>query len=164
MFQLNDITPVCKKKKRVGRGGSRGGTSAKGHKGQKARSGPKISAAFEGGQMPLVRRLPKRGFNNTKFATEVKIVSLQCLHDTFNDGDTVNKQVLLDRGIIKGKGKFALKVLGTGELAKKLDIEADAFSKSAKAAIENAGGTATVETGATKTGKTKSETSEIKEM
>ena len=142
MFQLNDITPVCKKKKRVGRGGSRGGTSAKGHKGQKARSGPKISAAFEGGQMPLVRRLPKRGFNNTRFQTEVKIISLQRLNDVFNEGDTVDKNVLIEKGILKGRGKFALKVLGNGELSKKLTVVADCFSKSAQKAIEDLGGQA----------------------
>ena len=150
MFQLNKLTPLCKKKKRVGRGGSRGGTSLKGHKGQKARSGPKISVAFEGGQMPLVRRLPKRGFNNTRFATEVKIVSLEKLNSLFNEGDKVDKQALMEKGVFKGKGKFYLKVLGSGELKKKLEVVADAFSKSAKEAITNLGGQAIVQAIVTK--------------
>jgi len=142
MLQLNKLTPLCKKRKRVGRGGSRGGTSGKGHKGQKARSGCKISPTFEGGQMPLVRRLPKRGFNNTRFQTEVKIISLQRLNDVFNEGDTVDKNVLIEKGILKGRGKFALKVLGNGELSKKLTVVADCFSKSAQKAIEDLGGQA----------------------
>jgi len=142
MLQLNKLTPLCKKKKRVGRGGCRGGTSGKGHKGQKARSGPHISATFEGGQMPLVRRLPKRGFKNVRFATEVKIVSLQRLNDLFNDGEKVDKQALIEKGVLKGKGKFHIKILGTGKLEKKLEIVADAFSKSAKDAIVGLGGQA----------------------
>jgi len=142
MLQLNNLAPLCKKKKRVGRGGSRGGTSGKGHKGQKARSGPKISATFEGGQMPLVRRLPKRGFKNVRFATEVKVISLQRLNDLFNDGEKVDKQALIDKGALKGKGKFHVKILGTGTLEKKLEVVADAFSKSAKDAIVNLGGQA----------------------
>ncbi|MFC1842774.1 50S ribosomal protein L15 [Candidatus Dependentiae bacterium] len=144
MLKLNELTPLCKKKKRIGRGGSRGGTSTKGHKGQRARSGHKISVAFEGGQMPLVRRLPKRGFNNTRFATEVKIISLQKLDSLFNDGDKVDKQVLIEKGVFKGKSKFYLKILGNGELKKKLEVVADAFSKSAKETITNLGGQAIV--------------------
>lgn len=142
MLQLNKLTPLCKKRKRVGRGGSRGGTSGKGHKGQKARSGCSISPTFEGGQMPLIRRLPKRGFNNKRFQTEIKIISLQRLNDAFKEGDTVDKQVLLEKGIIKGKGKFALKVLGTGKLSKKLTVIADLFSQSAEKAITDLGGKA----------------------
>lgn len=142
MLQLNKLTPLCKKRKRVGRGGSRGGTSCKGHKGQKARSGPHISVAFEGGQMPLVRRLPKRGFNNKRFATEVKIVSLQQLDNLFVAGDTVNKQVLIEKGVLKGKGKFYLKILANGDLTKKLEVVADSFSKSAMDKIKSLGGQA----------------------
>ena len=140
MLQLNKLTSLCKKKKRVGRGGKRGGTSGKGHKGQKARSGASISATFEGGQMPLVRRLPKRGFNNKRFQTEVKIINLQQLNDSFTEGETVDKQVLFERGMLRGKGKFALKVLGTGTLTKKLTVVADFFSKSAEKAIIDLGG------------------------
>jgi len=141
MLQLNKLTPTCKKKKRRGRGGSRGGTSGKGHKGQKARSGPKISAGFEGGQMPLIRRLPKRGFNNKRFATDVKIISLNRLNELFNDGDKVDKQILIEKGIFRGVKKFDLKVLD-GELSKKLTIVADAFSKSASKKITDLGGQA----------------------
>jgi len=141
MLQLNNLTPTCKKKKRRGRGGSRGGTSGKGHKGQKARSGPKISVAFEGGQMPLIRRLPKRGFNNKRFAKEVKIISLQRLNELFNVGDKVDKQILVEKGIFKGARNFDLKVLD-GELSKKLTIVADAFSKSASKKIIDLGGQA----------------------
>jgi len=144
MLKLDKLTPLCKKRKRVGRGGSRGGTSCKGHKGQRARSGPKISVTFEGGQMPLVRRLPKRGFNNTRFATEVKIISLQRLDELFNDGDKVDKKVLIEKGALKGKGKFALKVLGSGEITKKLEVVADSFSKSAEDKIKGLGGQAIV--------------------
>ncbi|MFC1841700.1 50S ribosomal protein L15 [Candidatus Dependentiae bacterium] len=144
MLQLNKLSPLCKKKKRVGRGGSRGGTSTRGHKGQKARSGAHIKVTFEGGQMPLVRRLPKRGFKNVRFATEVKIINLQSLNDLFNDGDKVDKQILVEKGFLKGKSKFELKVLGMGKLEKKLEIVADAFSKSAKDAILGLGGQATL--------------------
>lgn len=140
MFQLHNLKPLVKKKKRVGRGGSRGGTSGKGHKGQKARSGKTIRVGFEGGQMPLFRRLPKRGFNNTRFQVEVKIVSLDRLNTVFEDGATVNKQTLIERGVFKGKSLFTVKVLGTGTLEKKLTVHADAFSKKAAAAIEQAGG------------------------
>jgi len=142
MPQLDKLTPLCKKRKRVGRGGSRGGTSGKGHKGQKARSGGSIKATFEGGQMPLVRRLPKRGFNNIRFQTEVKTVNLQRLSDLFNDGDTVDKKVLIEKGVLKGKGKFILKILGNGTLEKKLTVVADAFSRSAAQKIKDLDGKA----------------------
>jgi len=142
MLRLNKLTPLCKNKKRRGRGGSRGGTSGRGHKGQRARSGVSIGVAFEGGQMPLVRRLPKRGFNNARFKDNVKIVSLQRLNDLFNDGDTVDKKVLVEKGILKGAGKFSLKILSDGELSKKLTVVADAFSKSAAKKITDLGGQA----------------------
>jgi len=142
MLQLNKLTPLCKKKKRIGRGGSRGGTSGKGHKGQKARSGSSISANFEGGQMPLVRRLPKRGFNNTRFQKEVKVINLKRLSDLFNDGDKVDKKILIEKGVFKGKGKFSLKVLANGAIDKKLIVTADSFSKSAEKAIGEVGGQA----------------------
>lgn len=140
MLQLNNLVPLCKKRKRVGRGGSRGGSSAKGGKGQTQRAGKKIRASFEGGQMPLVRRLPKVGFNNERFATEVKIISLQRLSDVFKDGDRVDKLALIEKGLIKGTSKFFLKVLGNGEINKKLEVVADAFSKKAQEAIVNIGG------------------------
>ena len=89
MLNLHNLTPLVKKRKRIGRGGKRGGTSGKGHKGQSARSGGQQSAnGFEGGQMPLFRRLPKRGFNNSPFAQVTKIVNLQQLNEVFEDGAT----------------------------------------------------------------------------
>lgn len=145
MFQLNNLTPLVKKRKRVGRGGKLGGTSGKGHKGQKARSGPKIRIGFEGGQMPLFRRLPKRGFSNFDFGTDYTIVNLQQLEAAFQVGETVTKEALLEKGILKvqkGQKNFLLKVLGSGKLSKKLVVHADAFSESAIKAIENCGGEA----------------------
>ena len=144
MLKLNNLTPAGKEKKRVGRGGSRGGTSGRGHKGQKARSGGNVSARFEGGQMPLSRRLPKRGFTNARFKSEVKIINLDQLEAQFEEGAQVDKSVLLKKGVVKGRGRFILKVLGKGALSKKLVIVADAFSKSAVKAIEDLGGQAKV--------------------
>ena len=144
MFSLSNLVPTTKKRKRIGRGGSRGGTSGSGHKGQKARSGGSIHPRFEGGQMPLHRRLPKRGFTNARFKKDVVVVNLSTL-DTFDEGMEITKQVLIDRRIIKAhksKGDFVLKVLGDGDLNKKLVVRADAFSKSASAVITKAGGEA----------------------
>ncbi|KKP35749.1 MAG: 50S ribosomal protein L15 [candidate division TM6 bacterium GW2011_GWF2_32_72] len=140
MLTLNNLTPSGKNRKRVGRGGSRGGTSGKGNKGQKARSGAPIASYFEGGQMPLHRRLPKVGFNNTRFQKEIAIVNLQLLSDSFENGEQVNKEILREKGYLKGNRDILLKVLGGGELTKKLSIEADAFSKSAIDAIQKSGG------------------------
>lgn len=144
MFQLNTLSPIVKKRKRVGRGGKLGGTSGKGHKGQKARSGGFVRIGFEGGQMPLFRRLPKRGFNNFNFRDDVVIVNLEQLEKAFDSNSLVNKEALLEKGLIKSCQKALLKVLGTGKLSKKLMIEADAFSKSAIKAIEDCGGEARV--------------------
>ncbi len=141
MFRLNSLTTSSKKRKRVGRGGSRGGTSGRGHKGQKARSGhAKVPSRFEGGQMPLVRRLPKRGFNNTRFAINVKIINLDDLERSFESGDLVTKEVLQQRGMIRGKSKFMLKILGNGMLSKKLHVITDSASKTAIDAIKGVGG------------------------
>ena len=146
MFELHTLTGLLKKRKRVGRGGSRGGTSGKGHKGQKARSGGFVRIGYEGGQMPLYRRLPKRGFNNADFQREVQVVNLEDLERVFSDNEIVNKQVLVEKGLIKisnsAKGASAalIKILGTGTLTKKLEVHADAFSKSAQKAIEDRGG------------------------
>lgn len=145
MFELHNLTPAGKKKKRVGRGGSRGGTSGRGHKGQGSRSGGGPRVGFEGGQMPLYRRLPKRGFTNARFKTDCRIVSLQAINDAFADGDSVSRETLIEKGIIKrqkSKGTFLVKVLGNGELSKKVTVVADRFSKSALEAIKNAGGEA----------------------
>ncbi len=138
MFQLNNLTPLVKKRKRVGRGGSRGGTSGKGYKGQKQRSGGYVARGFEGGQMPLSRRLPKRGFNNTRFKTEYSIVSLETLEKFFNENDIVDKIQLIEKGVIKKN--HPLKILGGSKLNKKLNITADAFSASAIDAINSVGG------------------------
>lgn len=148
MFALDTLKPVSKKRKRVGRGGSRGGTSGKGHKGQKARSGGTVDPGFEGGQMPLYRRIPKRGFTNARFKAVIEIVNVSQLSDQFEDEAQVTRQELIEKKIIKPKkGKpFALKVLGDGKLTKKLTVIADAFSAGARKAIEAAGGSAQLTT------------------
>ena len=144
MLKLNNLTPAGKDRKRRGRGGSRGGTSGRGHKGQKARSGGKIPARFEGGQMPLSRRLPKRGFTNARFKTEVRVINLHQLDTLFENGAQVDRATLIDRGFLKGHARFFFKVLGKGALSKKLVVVADGFSKTAAKAIEDLGGQAKV--------------------
>src|SRR4030095_15652004 len=130
--------------KRLGCGESsgHGKTSGKGHKGQKARSGGSIRLGFEGGQMPLIRRLPKRGFNNAAFHKEFAIVNLSDLND-FKAGTVVNEQLLRESKLARGKF-FGIKMLGDGELKHALKIEADKISESAKAKIEKAGGSVTM--------------------
>ena|SRR3990170_5487823 len=153
MVGLNALTPLVKKRKRVGRGGNRGGTAGKGHKGQKARSGGYIRAGFEGGQMPLFRRLPKRGFTNSPFTKEFKILNLDQINEAFKSGEEVTKELLAKKGLVKfaeakkGKKQYFLKILGKGSLTKKLSIEADAFSQSALEAIKKAGGEALITKG-----------------
>ncbi len=142
-MKLHELSPVegsKKSSKRIGRGhGSGWGkTAGKGHKGQKARSGGSIRPGFEGGQMPLQRRVPKRGFNNI-FAKNVVAINLSTLNRKFNDGDTVDVQALVEAGVVKN-GFDAVKVLGNGKIEKKLTVKLSAFSESAKAAIEAAGG------------------------
>lgn len=126
--------------KRIGRGpgSGTGKTAGKGHKGQKARSGYKRRLGFEGGQMPLFRRLPRRGFNNKNFTTRYTIINVQDL-DVFDDGDEVTLQSVLDKGLTSMDTPL-LKVLGNGTLNKKLVVKADRFSASAKEKIEAAGG------------------------
>ena len=140
-MKLDELKPaqVNTKRTRVGRGvGSGiGKTSGRGHKGQKARSGGGVRRGFEGGQTPLARRLPKRGFTNFN-RKEYAIVNVETLN-RFEDGATVNAAALIEAGIIN-KELSGLKVLGNGELTKKLTVEAVKFSKSAKEAIEKAGG------------------------
>lgn len=133
-----------KKRKRVGRGpgSGLGKTSGKGHKGQKSRSGRMRIAGFEGGQMPLQRRLPKFGFKNP-FRVEYVPVNLDRLDALFDDGATVDLEAWAAKGILKKK-KHLVKVLGQGQLTKKLHVSAHAFSQKAKEAIENAGGSVTV--------------------
>lgn len=148
MLTLEKLNPVTKKRKRVGRGGSRGGTAGRGHKGQKARSGGEVNPRFEGGQMPLYRRIPKRGFTNAPFKDVVETVNISQLNAAFDDGALVTRQELMTKKIIKPKKRtpFTLKVLGSGLLKKKLTVTADAFSEGAIKAIQTAGGTAQLTT------------------
>lgn len=127
--------------KRLGSGESsgHGKTCGKGHKGQKARSGGSIRLGFEGGQMPLIRRVPKRGFNNAVFKTKWAIVNLESLNH-FENGATVDQKALLDAKVIRLPFE-GVKVLASGELTKKLSVVANHASAAAKAAIEKAGGT-----------------------
>lgn len=145
-MKLHELSPAegsVKSSFRKGRGPASGNgkTAGKGHKGQNARSGGGVRPGFEGGQIPLYRKLPKRGFNN-RFAKEYAIVNLSDLN-SFNDGDTVNLEALMNCGKIK-KALDGLKILGNGELSKKITVQAKVFSKSAKEKIEAAGGKAEV--------------------
>ena len=145
-MNLHELSPAAGstqvgKRKGRGAGTGNGKTAGRGHKGQKARSGGGVRVGFEGGQVPLARRVPKRGFNNI-FAKPLAIINLSDL-DQFDNGDTVTAQVLLDKGILS-KCPYGYKVLGNGKLTKKITVEASAFSKSAQAAIEAAGGKAEV--------------------
>lgn len=134
MSNLNKLTQLVKKRKRVGRGGDRGGTSGRGHKGQKARSGAHLGVSFEGGQMPLTRRLPKHGFTNV-FKNQFEVVNLAQLNTKFEAGAMVNRETLIELNIIKGHKNYLIKILGNGTLDKKLIVHADAFSKTAAQAI-----------------------------
>ena len=143
MHELSPAAGSTQVGKRKGRGAGTGNgkTAGRGHKGQKARSGGGVRVGFEGGQMPLARRVPKRGFRNI-FAKPLEIINLSDLN-AFNDGDTVTAQALLERGILS-KCPYGYKVLGNGKVTKKVTVEASAFSKSARSAIEAAGGKAEV--------------------
>ncbi len=131
--------------KRVGRGpgSGMGKTSTRGEKGQKARSGASIPAWFQGGQTPLYRRIPIRGFNNKQFEIKYATINLDDLDKFFNDGDTVTPEILKERKIIK-KQLNGVKVLGNGQLTKKLTVKANRFSSGAVTKIENSGGKAEV--------------------
>lgn len=130
--------------KRLGCGESsgHGKTSGKGHKGQKARSGGSIRLGFEGGQMPLIRRIPKRGFNNAAFKTQYAVVNLADLN-RFEDGQSIDENLLREAGLVRGHFD-GIKILGTGDLTKKLTISATKASVSAREKIEKAGGTLTL--------------------
>ena len=147
-MRLNDLYPFPeerKSRKRVGRGAGSGlgGTSGKGHKGQNARHGGGVRPGFEGGQMPLYRRLPKRGFNNYNFATNYAIVNLDDLCGRFEDGAVVDTEAMVNAGLVNNV-MDGVKVLGDGEMTKNLTVKAAAFSKSAIEKIEAAGGKAEV--------------------
>ncbi|MBT4595201.1 50S ribosomal protein L15 [bacterium] len=145
MLSLDTLVKTTDARKRVGRGGSRGGTSGRGHKGQRSRSGGKsgLRANFEGGQMPLTRRLPRRGFNNTRFADKISEVQLSDLELKFEIGETVNKESLISKRIVRRKNT-KVKILGGRELTKKLIVTVDAVSASAREAITKVGGEVTL--------------------
>ena len=140
-MEMHNLGPAVKgsKRNRVGRGigSGNGKTAGKGHKGQKARTGGKIRRGFEGGQTPLYRRIPKRGFNNI-FAVEYACVNVSDL-ERFENGTVVNMELLLAEGVVR-KELAGLKVLGNGNLTRKLTVEAKKFSNAAKEKIEAAGG------------------------
>lgn len=145
-MKLNELSPAAGSTHsgyRVGRGAGSGNgkTAGKGHKGQKARSGGGVRPGFEGGQMPLQRRIPKRGFKNI-FATKYASINVEVLN-RFEDGATVDTKALVDAGIVK-KTYDGVKILGRGELTKKLTVSVAAFSEGAKSKIEAAGGKAEV--------------------
>ncbi len=143
---MNELSPkagsthVAKRKGR-GIGSGNGKTGGRGHKGQNARSGGGVRIGFEGGQMPLARRIPRRGFNNifAKPLTAINVSRLEC----FEDGDVIDANVLLAKGVLS-KCEYGLKILGNGEITKKLTVKASAFSAAAKEKIEAAGGKAEV--------------------
>ena len=145
-MNLHELAPVAGsthvgKRKGRGTGTGNGKTAGRGHKGQKARSGGKVRVGFEGGQMPLVRRIPKRGFNNI-FAKPMTAINVGSLN-AFEDGAVVDAAALIEKGILH-ECKYGLKVLANGKLTKKVTVKAAAFSESAKAKIEEAGGKAEV--------------------
>lgn len=141
-MKLNELSPVpgsTHVAKRKGRGHATGNgkTAGRGHKGQKARSGGGVRVGFEGGQMPLARRIPKRGFNNI-FAKPLEAINVSAL-EKFENGAVVDAEALLSAGVLS-TCRYGFKVLGNGELTKKLTVKAAAFSESAKTKIEAAGG------------------------
>ena len=147
-MKLHELQPAAgsvKDVKRIGRGhgSGQGKTAGKGHKGQKARSGGSIRPGFEGGQMPLQRRIPKRGFNNKVFAKEYATVNVSELEKRFESGAVVDADALIESGAIK-KVLDGVKILGNGELSKKLTVKAVKFTEAAKEKIEKAGGSAEV--------------------
>ncbi|MDR3334402.1 MAG: 50S ribosomal protein L15 [Treponema sp.] len=143
-FDLHAPEGANKRKRIIGRGqgSGRGTTAGKGNKGQKARSGGKTYVGFEGGQMPLYRRLAQRGFSNYPFKKEFQVVNLGEIEKRYAAGETVDTISLLKKGLIKGA--LPVKILGNGELTKQLTVTIGALSASAKAKIEQAGGTSTL--------------------
>ena len=143
-MKLHELSPQegsVKSRFRKGRGAGSGNgkTAGKGHKGQNARSGGGVRPGFEGGQLPLYRKLPKRGFKNVLFGKQYTVVNVESLNK-FNNGDVVDSALLLAKGIISDLAKDGLKVLGEGELNKKLTVKAAVFSATAKEKIESIGG------------------------
>ncbi len=143
-MNIHELSPApnsAKKAKRVGRGigSGLGKTSGRGQKGQNSRSGGGVRLGFEGGQMPLIRRLPRRGFNNANFKKQYSIINVSDL-EKLDDGSVVDAKLLLDKNIISKVEDYGVKVLGNGELTKKLTVKAAKFTKSAQEKIEKAGG------------------------
>ena len=143
-MRLHDVQPrpgAKKRRKRIGCGESsgHGKTSCKGHKGQKARAGKGIRPGFEGGQMPLHRRLPKKGFSNVQFRDVYEVVNVGSLNEAFEDGAGINEASLRESGLVN-RNCDAIKILGTGDLSRKLTIEIKSVSASAREKIEKAGG------------------------
>lgn len=144
-MRLHDLKPApgsTKRRKIVGRGESSGlgKTSGRGHKGQRARSGAGIRIGFEGGQMPMHRRLPKKGFSNATFRDKIVVVNLDRLEAQFDDGAVINEAALREKRIVRGRFD-AIKVLGDGDLSKKFTISVNQISANAKDKVEKAGGT-----------------------
>jgi len=149
-MMIHEITPKAgryRRRKRVGRGtgSGHGKTCGRGHKGAGSRSGAtgSIRASYEGGQMPFYQRLPKVGFSNARFMKHFYVVNIRALDGRFDDGSEVNPDMLVKAGLIRDT-KQPVKILGSGEITKKLSVTADAFSKSAQEKIEKAGGSVTV--------------------
>ena len=143
-MKLHELSPSegsVKERFRKGRGAGsgHGKTAGKGHKGQNARSGGGVRPGFEGGQLPLYRKLPKRGFNNFRFAKQYTLVNVELLNK-FEDGDVVDAAALLAKGVVDTVAKDGIKVLGEGELSKNLTVKAAVFSGAAKEKIEAVGG------------------------
>lgn len=142
-MKLNELvaSPEAKAKKRVGRGpgSGMGKTATRGENGQKSRSGASIKPWFQGGQSPLYRRVPKRGFNNARFETKFATINISDLNKYFKDGDVITPELLKEKGIIK-KQLSGVKVLGSGTLEHKLTVKANRFSSAAVTKIESAGG------------------------
>ena len=143
-MKLHELSPnegSVKSRFRKGRGAGSGNgkTAGKGHKGQNARSGGGVRPGFEGGQLPLYRKLPKRGFKNVRFGKQYTVINVESLNK-FNDGEVVDSTALLAKGIIADLAKDGVKVLGEGEIAKKLTVKAAVFSGTAKEKIEAVGG------------------------
>lgn len=143
-MQIHNLRPgkgANKERKRRGRGtgSGTGTTGGRGNKGQNARKSGQVRQGFEGGQMPLLRRIPKLGFNNARFATVYEIVNLDDINERFNDGETVNAESLKFKGLVHCN-EDGIKILGDGELSKKLSFVVDKVSKSAEEKIKKAGG------------------------
>lgn len=141
-FELKAPKGANRSKKVLGRGRATGTgkTSGKGHKGQKARSGGGTRLGFEGGQMPLYRRIAARGFSNHPFKVEYVGINVSALNERYNDGEKVNRETLIEKGLIK-KGEKNIKILGNGDLEKKLEVEIKKVTAGAKEKIVKAGGT-----------------------